>query len=250
MTATFRYAILVPARDEAEALPRLFEALGRAAAPEGPEGLRISRPAAIVVVDNGSTDGTADVARAHGARVIDEPRAGYGRTCLAGIRALADGDPPDALVFLDADDFLAPAQLGRLLAPVAADDADLVIGERASAGDRGVRWHARLGNRLVLAAMRAAYGSRARDMGPFRAIRWSTLEALGLDDETYGWYVQMQVRALRGGYRVLGVPVSFERRTVGRSKVSGDLAASLVAGAVMIATLAVEILRPGRERAR
>lgn len=238
MTASFRYAILIPARNEAEALPSLFEALGEASDSCAP------RPAAVVVVDNGSTDGTADVARAHGARVVAEPRPGYGRACLAGIRALADDDPPDALVFLDADDFLAPAQLARLLDPLAAGEADLVIGERTSVSDGGVRWHARLGNRLVLGAMRAAYGSSVHDMGPFRAIRWRVLRALALDDETYGWYVQMQVRALRGGYRVVGVPVSFERRTVGRSKVSGDLAASVRAGRVMLWTLAYEMLRP------
>jgi len=253
VTAPLRYAVLVPARNEADALPILLGALrsatGPPAAPD-PRDPAVPPPATVVVVDNGSTDGTAAVARAHGGRVVAEPRPGYGRACLAGIRALASGDPPDALVFLDADDFLAPPQLGRLLGPLRADEADLVIGERApGTRERGVRWHARLGNRVVLSAMRAAYGSRVRDMGPFRAIRWSTLCALALDDETYGWYVQMQVRALRGGYRVRGVPVSFERRTVGRSKVSGDLAASVRAGAVMMETLAIEILRPGRRGA-
>lgn len=235
----FRYAVLVPARNEAETLPALFEELADAT----------GSGAAVWVVDNGSTDGTADVARAHGARVVEEPRPGYGRACLAGIRAIAAGEPPGTLVFLDADDFLAPAQLGRLLDPIRADEADLVIGERVSAAGRGVRWHARVGNRLVLATMRAAYGSRVRDMGPYRAIRWSTLVALALDDETYGWYVQMQVRALREGYRVIGVPVAFERRSVGRSKVSGNAAASVRAGLVMLGTLAREIVRPGRKGA-
>lgn len=244
MTPPLRYTVLIPARNEAEALPTLFETLADASG-SAATGSAVT----ILVVDNGSTDGTAEVARAHGARVVEEPRPGYGRACLAGIRAIAAGEPPEALVFLDADDFLAPAQLARLLDPIRSDEADLVIGERASSTDRGVRWHARLGNRLVLAAMRAAYGSRVGDMGPFRAIRWSALEALALDDETYGWYVQMQVRALRDGYRVIGVPVAFERRTVGRSKVSGDLAASVRAGVVMLGTLAVEILRPGRKGA-
>jgi len=233
-------AILIPARDEAETLPRLFAALA-AALPAAAPGVE------IVVVDNGSTDGTAEIARRLGARVVVEPRPGYGQACLAGIEAIAAGRPPDALVFLDADDLLAPAQLRALLDPIARDTADLVVGERtASGGDGGVRWHARLGNRLVLRVMRWRYGSTVRDMGPFRAIRWATLACLGLDDRNYGWYVQMQVRALRAGARVVGTPVTFERRTAGESKVSGNAVASVRAGWVMLRTLAVEVLRPPR----
>jgi len=238
-----RIAILVPARDEAEALPGLFEALRPALAGMAP-------PADVVVVDNGSSDDTAGVARSLGARVVREPRPGYGRACLSGIDAIAADGPPDVLVFLDADDHLAPAGIRSLLDPIAGDAADLVIGERvAREGDGGVRWHARLGNRLVLAAMRLRYGSRVRDMGPFRAIRWTTLVRLDLDDRNYGWYVQMQVRALRAGARVLGTPVAFERRTAGASKVSGSAIASVRAGWVMLRTLAVEMLRPSDARA-
>lgn len=225
-----RFAVLIPARDEADVLPRLFDALRSAA----------RTPAAVVVVDNGSRDGTAEAARELGARVVEEPRPGYGRACLAGIAALREAGTPDALVFLDADDYAAPAQLDTLLDPIEAGDADLVVGERTATGIGGVRWHARLGNRFVLAVMRGLYGSDVRDMGPFRAIRWSALEALRLDDPDYGWYVQMQVRALRAGLRVVGRPVRFERRTVGRSKVSGSVRASVLAGWVMIRTLIVE----------
>jgi len=197
----------------------------------------------VVVVDNGSNDGTGDIARRLGATVLEESRLGYGQACLAGIDWLRANAAPDALVFLDADDFSAPAQLDRLLAPIQSDEADLVIGERRATGVGGVRWHAKLGNRLVLAALRGLYGSNVRDMGPFRAIRWSTLEALALDDTNYGWYVQMQVRALRGEHRVQGLEVAFERRTVGRSKVSGSLTASLRAGWGMLSTLAIETTR-------
>jgi glycosyltransferase involved in cell wall biosynthesis len=237
MSETFRTAILIPARDEEAALPRLFSAL-------------VGAEARIVVVDNGSRDATAEVAIRLGATVVSEPRAGYGRACLAGIAALA-ADPPDALVFLDADDFLAPAQLSRLIDPIRAGVADVVVGERTTGGrDGGVRLHARLGNRLVLAILRVAYGSSVRDMGPFRAIRWGALESLSLDDPTFGWYVQMQVRALRRGLRVIGTPVMFERRGIGRSKVSGNAVASARAGWVMLRTLAVECLRrPGSGRA-
>ena len=225
-----RTAILIPARDEADALPRLLEALG-------PE-----RVGQVVVVDNGSRDATADIARASGARVVREPLAGYGRACLAGMAALR-ASPPDVLIFLDADDAAAARQIEVLLRPIAEDRAELVIGERDAPRGEGVRWHARLGNRLVLAVMRRLYGADIRDMGPFRAIRWRTLESLGLDDTNYGWYVQMQVRALRAGVRIRGEPVRFERRTLGRSKVSGSPLASMRAGWVMLRTLLVEAAR-------
>lgn len=232
--SALRYAILIPARDEAQALPGLFDALSRATA---------SKPNTVLVVDNGSCDATADVARARGAAVIHEPRPGYGAACRAGIDWLERHRGPEALVFLDADDFSAPAQLETLLSPIEAGEADLVVGERVSRRGGGVRWHARWGNRLVLAVLSARYGSRVTDMGPFRAIRWEVLRALALDDPDYGWYVQMQVRALRSGFRVVGRPVRFDRRTVGRSKVSGSARASVRAGWVMLRTLAVEMLR-------
>ena len=238
--------MLIPARDEARALPELFARL---------DDLGAARPERVVVVDNGSRDDTAVVARGLGAEVVDEPRPGYGQACLAGIAHLASsgaaavavGGPPEVLIFLDADDFAAPAQIPHLLEPVERGDADLVIGERrALHGDGGVRWHARLGNRFVLSVLRLRFGSAVRDMGPFRAIRWRALTKLDLDDRDYGWYVQMQVRARRSGLRVVGIPVDFERRTVGTSKVSGNSLASVRAGWVMIRTLVAEIVRDDR----
>lgn len=233
-----RYALLIPARDEEATLPALFERLR----------LSVTAPGEIVVVDNGSRDGTAAVARAAGATVVEEPRTGYGRACLRGISHLRAA-PPDVLVFLDADDFRAPAQLPRLLSPLRQGRADLAIGERHAGAGGGVRRHARLGNALVLTVLRGLYGSTVRDMGPFRAIRWEALERLALDDTAYGWYVQMQVRAERLGLRVTGVPVVFERRTAGRSKVSGSFRASLAAGTGMLGTLIAEALRPDPDRA-
>lgn len=235
-----RFAVLIPARDEAETLPTLFAALETAPPP---------RPVETVVVDNGSSDDTAAVARRAGANVVREPVPGYGRACLRGLAALRrrHGAALDAVVFLDADDARAPAQLPRLLRPLASGDADLSVGERVDEGP-GVRPHAAIGNRLVSAVLRGLYGSPTRDLGPFRAVRWSTIRALRLDHPTYGWYVQMQVRALRAGYRVRGVPVRFERRARGHSKVSGSLRGSLGAGGVILATLAAEALRTPHDR--
>ncbi len=233
--APVRTAILIPARDEAGTLPFLFAEI-EAARDAVSDHLR------VLVVDNGSTDATAAVARSRGATVIAEPKAGYGRACLAGIGHLA-ADPPDVLVFMDADDFRAPRQLETLLGPIRRGEADLVVGERTATGGGGVRWHARAGNRFVLWVMARMLGSTVRDMGPFRAIRWAALDGLALDDPDYGWYVQMQVRALRRGLRVTGRAVEFERRTVGTSKVSGDPVASARAGWAMLRTLAVETVR-------
>jgi glycosyltransferase involved in cell wall biosynthesis len=184
--------------------------------------------------------------------VVGEPRPGYGQACQRGLAALAALDrPPDVLAFLDADDYQAPGQLGELLHPIQAGLADMVVGVRTAPAGHGVRWHAALGNRLVLTVLRVLYGDTTRDMGPFRAIRWECLQDLRLDDPNYGWYVQMQVRALRRGWKVTSVPVSFQRRTHGRSKVSGSLTGSVAAGWVMLRTLFREVLqgtRGGAER--
>lgn len=223
--------VLVPAHNEADCLPDLLDRLS---------GTDVDR---VIVVDNGSTDGTARVAAERGATVVSEPVRGYGRACLAGIRELVAAEhPPQILVFVDADDFLAPSQLEGLVAPIVRDAADLVVGERRSSpGDTGVRVHAQMGNALVTGVLRRLLGSHVRDLGPFRAIRFSCLRRLELDDPDYGWYVQMQVRALRSGCRVIGLPVDFHARTVGRSKVSGSLRGSVLAGIKILRTLAGEI---------
>ena len=231
-----RVAVLIPARDEEETLPVLLATLATA---DPGTGAILQE---TLVVDNGSSDRTPGAARAAGARVVLQPRKGYGFACRTGIEELARR-PPDAVVFMDADDFEAPRQIRALLDPIRRGEADLVIGERRAVGADGVRAHAALGNRVVSVVLRGLYGSTTRDMGPYRAIRWAVLRDLALDEPTYGWYVQMQVRALRAGYRVPGVPVEFRRRSRGRSKVSGSLAGSLAAGWVMLRTLAVEALR-------
>lgn len=233
-----RVAVLIPARDEAESLPVTLDALSREA---------VDR---VIVVDNGSSDATAAIARARGALTVSESRVGYGSACQRGIVALAgDTVVPDVLVFVDADDAAAPAQLQRLVDPIRSGDADLVLGRRLGTGSGSVPHHARIGNRLMSAVLHRLYGSQTRDMGPFRAVRFEVLRDLALDDPDFGWNVQMQVRALRNGYRVTEVPVAWQRRALGDSKISGSLRGSMAAAWRMVATLVRETAR-GRQGGR
>jgi glycosyltransferase involved in cell wall biosynthesis len=180
--------------------------------------------AEVIVVDNGSRDRTADVARAAGATVVHEPRRGYGRACLAGIAAAGDAD---VIAFLDGDHSDYPEQLERVLAPIASGAADLVIGSRtlghSAAGAHP--WHAVLGTRLCVALMNALIGTRATDLGPFRAIGGAALRRLEMRDRDFGWTVEMQIKAARRGLRVVEVPVDYRPR-IGRSKVSGSVSGS------------------------
>lgn len=225
-------AVLVPARDEEETLPRLFERLQRDL---------VDR---ILVVDNGSRDRTAEVARERGADVVAEPVAGYGRACQRGLARLSSSPPvPDLVVFLDADDWWAAGQLERLLWPLVDGRADLVLGGRVPVGGEGVAPHAALGNRLVAGLLRGLYGTPVTDMAPFRAARLSTLRALRLDDPAFGWNVQMQVRAARAGWRIRQVPVAFRPRAAGTSKISGSVLGSLAAARGMLVALAREVVR-------
>ena len=214
-----RADVVIPARDEEGSIARVIEAL--------PPAL-VSR---VIVVDNGSRDRTAEVARRAGATVVSEPRPGYGAACLAGL-AFVRARPPAVVAFLDADLSEDPAQLADLLLPIAEGRADLVIGSRVL----GVREAGSLtpvqefGNRLATALLRALFGVRFTDLGPFRAIRWDSLERLGMRDRGYGWTVEMQARAARAGLRCFEVPVRHRRRAAGRSKVAGTLAGVLGAG--------------------
>jgi glycosyltransferase involved in cell wall biosynthesis len=183
----------------------------------------------VVVVDNGSRDRTPQVARSAGAQVVSEPRRGYGNACLAGIASLRT-DPPEILVILDADYSDRPEELPRLLEPILNDESDLVMGERVSRAQRGSllpqqRW----GNALATALIARVGGHRYTDMGPFRAIRWTSLERLAMEDPTWGWNVEMQLKALHRGIRVLEIPVTYRPR-VGRSKISGTVRGAVRAG--------------------
>jgi glycosyltransferase involved in cell wall biosynthesis len=225
--ASLRVSVVIPALNESRSLPLVLGALPRDLLAE------------VVVVDNGSTDGTGEVARRLGVVVVEEPRRGYGRACLAGIATLrARAEPPDVVVFLDADFSDRPEELPRLVEPIAADRADLVVGSRVL-GQRepgALLLQARLGNRLAAWLIRRLYGVRMTDLGPFRAVRLATLLALDMRDVDFGWTVEMQVKAARGGVRYREVPVSYRRR-VGRSKITGTVSGSIRAGIKILYTV-------------
>lgn len=203
----------------------------------------------VYVVDNGSTDHTAHVARAAGAAVVSEPMRGYGRACQAGIVAAESHSelPPDVIVFLDADGSDHPEQMDRLVDPLVGGCADMVIGSRTrgSLAPGVMTAPQRFGNMLAPAMIRWLWGERYTDLGPFRAIRASALRSLRMDDNTYGWTVQMQIRAARLGLRSLEVPVDYGRRRAGKSKISGTARGVLKAGTKILACVAQEYLWPG-----
>ena len=205
----------------------------------------------VAVVDNGSTDRTAKVARQAGAVIVAEPRAGYGFACAAGVRAAAERGA-DLLVFLDADGSFDPAQIPDLLAPIRSGQADLVLGSRRAGGmERGAMpAHARFGNGLVALLMRLLYGLQVTDLGPFRAIRAGLLAQLAMREMTYGWPTEMMVKAARQGARVVEVPVRYRVRRGGRSKVSGTLRGTLLATYyILFVTLRYAFGRKGNEGA-
>ena len=181
----------------------------------------------IIVVDNGSTDDTARVAAAAGARVIREPRPGYGSACLAGARAAAEAD---VIVFLDGDRSDDPEQLPAIAGPVLNNQADLVIGSRIKGvlAKGAMPLHGRLGNHLIVYLLRLLYGANITDIGSFRAIKARTLRDLNMEQMTYGWPVEMVVKAARRGLRIQSVPINYRKR-IGESKVTGTIRGTILA---------------------
>ena len=209
-------ALIVPALNEEPVIGQMLDAI-----PESMYRL-------IIVADNGSTDRTAEIARARGATVVHEPERGYGAACLRAIAAL----PPeiDTVVFMQADLSEDPAEAGRLLLELQA--YDLVLGSRTlgDADPGSLLPHQQFGNWVATTLIRLFYGHRYTDLGPFRAIRRDALNRLNMRDRNYGWTIEMQVRAIEDGLRIIEVPVRYRNRAAGINKVSGNAKASLMAG--------------------
>jgi glycosyltransferase involved in cell wall biosynthesis len=221
--------VIIPAYNEEKSIARVLADI--------PAGL----VAEVIVVDNNSEDGTAAAAARAGATVIREPRQGYGQACLTGIAyALAKpaGQKPDILVFLDGDYADHPEQMPLLLAPILAGAAEMVIGSRAlGRREKGAMMPQQLfGNWLATTLLRLFYQARFTDLGPFRAIRVPALVALGMQDRTYGWTVEMQLKAAKQKIPWAEVPVDYRKR-IGFSKISGTVKGSLLAGYKIILTI-------------
>ena len=218
-------AVVIPALNEEESIGNVIRAIPRNTVSE------------IIVVDNGSADATAKAAREAGATVLVEPRKGYGRACLCGIgHALLRN--PDVIVFLDGDFSDYPEELPSILGPIAEEGCDLVIGSRML----GVREpgamlpQALIGNAIAVFLIRLLWGTTFTDLGPFRAVRTDVLRRMAMSEPTFGWTIEMQIKAAKLGLSVKEVPVRYRKR-IGRSKVTGTLKGTLLASARILATI-------------
>ena len=211
--------VVIPAFNEEASLPLVLADL-----PKPP----VRR---VVVADNNSSDGTARVGRAGGAVVVPAPIPGYGSACLAALDHVRRHDPPEIVVFLDADYSDHPEELPRLVAPILNGEADVVIGSRVlGRSEAGALMpQARAGNLVACTLIRLLYGQRYTDLGPFRAIRWQAFEQLDMNDPDFGWTAEMQVKAVRARLRVVEVPVSYRKR-IGVSKITGTVRGTILAG--------------------
>lgn len=223
--STDTVAIVIPALNEENALRRLL--------PEIPPAIAQW----IIVADNGSTDATITVAQAAGAIVASEPTRGYGRNCLTGFKK-ACSQGAEIVIFMDGDGSDDPADLPMMLTPLLEGRADLVIGSRVSSrSERGaIPPQARFGNWLVSRMIRILYGVRLSDIGSFRVIRCSSLEALHMSEMTFGWPVEMLVKSAKAEYRIVELPIHYRQRSHGRSKVAGTLMGSIKAAYYMLRT--------------
>jgi glycosyltransferase involved in cell wall biosynthesis len=237
MPGAARVAVIIPALNEEQSIGRVIDAIPKEVASR-PEGR--SYGIDIVVVDNGSTDRTAEIAQARGARVVHEPERGYGAACLRGIAALGG---PEVVAFLDGDFSDDPGMLTDLIEPILAGQADLVIGSRMlGERERGaLPLHSLFGNWLAGMILTHLYRQRTTDLGPFRAIRLATLRELQMQDRGFGWTMEMQAKAARLRARVVEVPVPYRKR-IGRSKITGSVKASAQAAAIILYT-AFRLLR-------
>ena len=223
MPAPPRISVIIPVFNEQDAIEKVIGDI--------PSHL----PTEIIVVDNGSTDQTAKLAAAMGARIIRENRRGYGSACLAGIAATNN---PDIVVFLDGDYSDHPNEMPDLIAPILENRADLVIGSRVLGNSEpgALMIQARFGNRLATSLIKILFGVSYTDLGPFRAIRYRALRDLNMRDKTFGWTVEMQVKAAKQALKIQEMPVSYRKR-IGVSKITGTLKGTLKAGWKILFTI-------------
>ena len=223
MSAPLRISVIIPVFNEQDAIEKVIGDI--------PSYL----PTEIIVVDNGSTDQTAKLAAAMGARIVRENRRGYGSACLAGIAATND---PDIVVFLDGDYSDHPNEMPDLIAPIMENRADLVIGSRVLGNSEpgALMIQARFGNRLATRLIKILFGVSYTDLGPFRAIRYRALIDLNMRDKTFGWTVEMQVKAAIQALKIQEVPVSYRKR-IGVSKITGTIEGTLKAGWKILFTI-------------
>ena len=229
-----RVSVIIPTHNEAQAIGRVLADL--------PSNL-VSE---VIVVDSNSSDGTPDIARSMGARLIQEPRRGYGRACLTG---LAKAENPDVVVFLDGDYSDRPSELPILLAPIIEGRADITLGsrllERRSAA--ALPWHQVFGNRLAARLIRLLYGIEISDLGPFRAGRADVLRAFAMEETTYGWAVEMILKGALAGARIVEVPVSYYPR-IGKSKIGGTLKGTVGAAWFILSLILRDYFRQRKVR--
>ncbi len=218
-----KVSVIIPAFNEEDSISRVLSAL--------PQNLIHE----IIVVDNNSTDNTAQVARAHGARVVAEKRRGYGSACLKGIAEL---DNPDIVVFLDGDFSDYPEEIVKLLAPIESGALDFVLGSRMILPQSRLALlpQSRYGNQLAVFLMRLFFHHQYTDLGPFRAIRYDSLKAIAMQDTNFGWTVEMQIKAVKKGLRIMEIPVQYRER-IGVSKITGTVSGTLKAGTKIIYTI-------------
>ncbi|MBK8290388.1 MAG: glycosyltransferase family 2 protein [Flammeovirgaceae bacterium] len=219
--------IIIPAFNEENGIGEVIR--------EIPKGLI----AEIIVVNNASTDNTERIATEAGATVLREPIPGYGRACLKGIDYINQSKPfPDIVVFLDADHSDYPEEIVELIKPIVDGDADLVIGSRAlGQKESGSMTPQQIfGNWLATRLLDLFYGVKFTDLGPFRAVKYNALIAMDMQDKTYGWTVEMQLKAAKNGFRCVEVPVRYRKR-IGFSKISGTVKGTIMAGYKILATI-------------
>ena len=227
-----KVAVILPAFNEMNAIGAVLKAL--------PKQLDD-----VIVVDNNSTDNTAAIAKEQGATVLFEKRKGYGYACLKGIDYLKN-NPPDIVVFLDADYSDFPEDLVHLIAPILNNKVDFVVGARvAGLREKGAMTPQQLfGNALACWLMRRLFDSQFIDLGPFRAIRWETLMQLHMNDKTYGWTIEMQLKVLRQKITYIEIPIRYRKR-IGYSKVSGTLKGTIFAGIKILGWIAKHYFKYG-----